>query len=226
MPLRPATVIGDPVIAGDRALLYGIADRPGVHASFTDVPWRIEWVDLTKVLSVQKMITTDGLDLRVAEASDDPAALVDLCLPAGQLVPPQGGFRDQDGHGFALSSLDPNLRVAGSHVAEVLVAPSPEVPPQKIQAFTFFISMGASYVQVARYQGQSFLREGYHRAACLLRVGVTRIPVVVIDAPSYQYIASRAGWPGLRAIGGHAPVRGGASDVAVGRPVPAVLPPR
>jgi hypothetical protein len=191
--LRPATVFGDPVVAGDRALLEGVADRPEVRASFPDVPWRIEWVDLTKVLSVQKMITTDGLDLRVAEASNDPAALVDLCLPAGQIVPPQGGFRDQDGHGFALSSLNPNLRVAGSHVAEVLVAPSPEVPPQKMQAFTFFVSMGASYVQVARYQGRSFLRDGYHRAAGLLRAGVTRIPAVVIDAPSYQYIASTPG---------------------------------
>jgi hypothetical protein len=65
----------------------------------------------------------------------------------------------QDGHGFALSSLNPSPRVVGSHVAEALVSPSPEVPPQKMQAFTFFVSMGASYVQVARYQGRSLLRD-------------------------------------------------------------------
>lgn len=191
--VRSATVIADPVVTGDRALLDQVAERPEIRASFPDVPWRIEWIDLTRVLSVQKAITTDGLDLRVAEAAGDPAALVDLCLPVAQPVPPQGAFGDQDGHGFVLSSLNPNLRVAGSHVAEALVAPSPEVPPQKMQAFTFFVSMGASYVQVAAYQGRSFLRDGYHRAAGLLRAGVTQIPAVVISAPSYQYVASAPG---------------------------------
>jgi hypothetical protein len=188
--LRPATAIGDPVVPGDRALLDQVAERPEVRASFADVPWRIEWVDLTQVLSVQKMIMTDGLDLRVAVATRDPAALVELCLPAAQPVPPLGAFSDQGGHGFALSSLNPNLRVVGSNVAEALVSPSPQVPPQKMQAFTFFVSMGASYVQVARYQGRSFLRDGYHRAAGLLRAGVTRIPAVVVDAPSFQFVAS------------------------------------
>lgn len=191
--LRPATTIGDPVVTGDRGLLDRIAKRPEVRASFADVPWRIEWVDLTRVLSVQKMITTDGLGLRVAEAAGDPAALAELCLPTTQPLPPLGAFGDQDGHGFALSSLNPNLRVVGSNIAEALVSPSPEVPPQKVQAFTFFVSLGASYVQVARYHGRSFLRDGYHRAAGLLRAGVTRIPAVVIDAPSFQFVAPAPG---------------------------------
>lgn len=190
---RSVTVIGDPVVAGDRSLLDQVASRPEVHAAFADVPWRVEWVDLTWVLSVQKMITTDGLNLRVAEATDDPDALVELCLPAAQPVPPLGAFGDPDGHGFALSSLNPNLRVVGSNVAEALVSASPQVPPQKVQAFTFFVSMGASYVQVAQYQGRSFLRDGYHRAAGLLRAGVSRVPAVVIDAPSFQFITSAPG---------------------------------
>ena len=191
--VRTATVIGDPVVAGDRALLDKIGERPEVRASFPDVPWRIEWVDLTQVLSVQKMITTDGLDLRVAEATGDLAALVELCLPAEQPVPPLGAFGDPGGHGFTLSSVNPNLRVVGSQVAEALVSPSPHVPPQKMQAFTFFVNMGASYVQVAKYHGRSFLRDGYHRAAGLLRAGITRIPAVVIDAPSFHYVAPTPG---------------------------------
>jgi hypothetical protein len=190
---RPATIIGEPVVAGDRALLDQVAGRPEVRASFAEVLWRIEWIDLTQVLSVQKMITTDGLDLRVAQATGDLASLVELCLPAVQPVPPLGAFGDPDGHGFALSSLNPNLRVVGSNVAEALVSPSPQVPPQKMQAFTFLVSMGASYVQVARYQGRSFLRDGYHRAAGLLRAGVTHIPAVVIDAPSFQFVTSAPG---------------------------------
>jgi hypothetical protein len=135
------------------------------------------------------MITTDGLDQRVADAVDDPAALVELCLPAAQPLPPVGAFGDPDRHGFALSSLNPNLRVIGSNIGEGLVSASPQVPPQKVQAFTFFVSMGASYLQVAQYQGRSFLRDGYHRAAGLLRAGVSTVPAIIFDAPSFQYIA-------------------------------------
>jgi hypothetical protein len=187
---RPPTVISDPIVTGDRSLLDQVAERSEVRAGFADMRWRVEWVDLTRVLSVQKMITTDGLDLRVAEAVDDPAALVELCLPAAQPLPPLGAFGDHDGHGFTLSSLNPNLRVVGSNVQEALVSPSPDVPRQKMQAFTFFVNMGASYVQVAQYQGRSFLRDGYHRAAGLLRAGITEVPAVVIDAPAFHFVAS------------------------------------
>jgi hypothetical protein len=190
---RPATVIGDPLVAGDRSILDQVADRPEVHAAFADVSWRVEWVDLTQVLSIQKMITIDGLDERVAEAVENPHALVELCLPAAQPTPPLGAFGDPDGHGFALSSLNPNLRVVGGNVAEALVSASPQVPPQKVQAFTFFVSMGASCLQVAQYQGRSFLRDGYHRAAGLLRAGINRVPAVVIDAPSFQFITPGPG---------------------------------
>jgi hypothetical protein len=80
-------------------------------------------------------------------------------------------------------------------VAEALISPSPQVPPQKVQAFTLFVNMGASYVQVAQYQGRSFLRDGYHRAAGLLRAGISRVPAIVIDAPTFQFITLSA--PGL-----------------------------
>jgi len=191
---RPKAAAGDPVVdEGDRSLLDQVAARPELRASIPDAPWTIEWVDMTRVMSIQKMITTDGLDLRVAGVKDDPMALVELCLPAGQPVAPLGGFMDQDGLGFTTSSLNPNLRLAGSQVSEALVSPSPSVPPQKMQAITFFVSLNTSYVQVARYQGRCFLRDGYHRAVGLLRAGTTRVPAVVIDAPTFQYVVPTPG---------------------------------
>jgi hypothetical protein len=104
-----------------------------------------------------------------------------------------GTFSDHDGNGFALSSLNLNLRVVGMNVGEALISVSPQGPPKKVQAFTFFVSMGDGYVQVAQYQGRSFLRDGYHRAAGLLRANVSRVPAVVIDAPSYQFITPAPG---------------------------------
>ena len=104
---RPATVIGDPVIRGDRSLLDQVAERPEVHAAFADATWRVEWVDLTRVLSVQKMITTDGLDLRIADATADPAALAELCLPAEQPTPPQGAFAQSGRPRFRAQLVEP-----------------------------------------------------------------------------------------------------------------------
>jgi hypothetical protein len=76
---------------------------------------------------------------------------------------------------------------------EGLVASAPGVQPQKIQAITFFVTMGTSYLQVTRYQGRHFLRDGYHRATGLLRAGVTKVPAVVTEAPSFQYVMSVPG---------------------------------
>jgi hypothetical protein len=39
------------------------------------------------------------------------------------------------------------------------------------------------------YQGRSFLRDGYHRAVGLLRAGISQVPAIVFDAPSFQYIS-------------------------------------
>lgn len=190
---RPETRIGSPLTEGDRALVEQVAGRPQVQASFPDVPWRIEWVDLRKVLSVQKLITTDGLDVRVSNAADSDAALVELCLPAEQPVPPLGAFVDHDGLGVTISSLNPNLRAVTSQVADALVAPGPGLPPQKMSAITFLVNLGTSYLQVAHYQGRYFLRDGYHRAAGLLRAGISHVPAVVIEAPSFQYVAPTPG---------------------------------
>jgi len=147
---RPSVETGDPIVDGDRSLLDQIGARPELRASFPDAPWTIEWVDLTRVMSIQKAIAVDGLKLRVGCVDSDPEAVVELCLPGDQPLPPLGGFMDQDGLGFTTSSLNPNLRLVGAQVADALAAPSPDVPPQRMQAITFLVSLGASYVQVAR----------------------------------------------------------------------------
>jgi hypothetical protein len=188
-PLEPI----EPVIDGDRAALDAIAARPELQAAMADAPWSVQWVDLRRVLSIQKLITTAGLDVRVGDASNDEAALAELCLPSVQIAPPTGAFTDSDGLGFTISSRNPNLRAVGSHMQEGLVTSGPGVQPQKVQAITFFVTMGTSYLQVARYQGRCFLRDGYHRATGLLRAGVTRVPAVVTEAPSFQYVTPAPG---------------------------------
>lgn len=191
--MRPAFTAYDPVVDGDQAVLAQIAERPELRAAIPDAPWSVEWIDLTRVLSVQKLINTDGLGLRVDAVKDDPAAVADLCLPAVQPAPPLGAFTDLDGLGITISSLNPNLRVVGSHVQETLLATTQDAPPQKMQAVTFFVNMGTSYLQVAHYRGRFFLRDGYHRALGLIHAGVKHVPAILIKAPTFQYVVPTPG---------------------------------
>jgi hypothetical protein len=204
---RPKVEPSNPVVSGDRTLLDQIAARPELQATIPDAPWTIEWVDLTRVFSVQKLITTEGLDLRMASVGDDPGALAELCLPSAQVVPPLGGFTDQDGLGITISSLDPNLRPIGTRLQEAPVATAPGGRPRKMLAVTFFVNIEASYVQIAHYQGRYFLRDGYHRAAGLLHAGMTRVPAVVVQAPSFKYITPTSGLFDYEiAFSDHAPI--------------------
>ena len=65
------------------------------------------------------MITTDGLDLRVAEAVDDSGTLVELCLPAAQLMLPLGALGDHDATAYRGAALAAAMRVGFSTSSNV-----------------------------------------------------------------------------------------------------------
>jgi hypothetical protein len=46
--------------------------------------------------------------------------------------------------------------------------------------------MGSPYLQVARYKERYFVRDGYHRAAGLLRVGVREVPCILVEASTFE----------------------------------------
>jgi hypothetical protein len=187
--LRPTFVPSDPVVEGDRDLLDTIASRPEMHADFPDVPWRVEMVDLTRVQAIQKMVFVD--QLLPEKSVPDLQALASICLPVGQPAPPMAVMPDNDG--FTMSSASPNLRIISGQAHSTLACAAPHLPPRQVQAVTFLVDTPTSYVQVAHYEGRYFLRDGNHRAAGLLRAGITQVPTVVIDAPSFQFVAPQPG---------------------------------
>jgi hypothetical protein len=185
---RPPYEEVDPLIPDHPlvARLDDVAARPAVQAAFHGMQWRSAVVDLTKVLSFQKLVFTDR-----EMTSDGPLSeteLLELCLPSEQPVPPVGAIGDPDGKGFTISSLNTNLRIAAGQVGEAVVAPAPDQPSVKMQAITLLVSMGTSYLQVARYRSRALLRDGYHRAASLLQAGVTAAPAIFIEARSFEEV--------------------------------------
>jgi hypothetical protein len=163
--------------------LTEVAKRPSVQATFHNLSWQTAVVDLTKVLSFQKLVFTDQWQ---NDATPNRTNLVEICLPSEQAAPPMGAFSDPDGKGFTISSLNPNLRIVGSQLNEANVAPGPGQPSMRMQAVTLLVSMGTSYLQVIEYRGRCFLRDGYHRAARLLRAGLTTVPCIYIQARSFE----------------------------------------
>jgi hypothetical protein len=182
----------DPVVNDTPVELSEIAQREELIATFVGVRWRIAVVDLRKVLSFQKIVEVEGIEERLGSL-DDYGRLVDLCLPRRQPVPPSGALSDPDGKGFTISSVNPNLRIAGGQLAEAVVSPQPGAPSVRMQAVTFLVFFGASYLQVVKYKGRSFVRDGYHRAAGLIRRGIFEVPCVLIEADSFEQLGAPQG---------------------------------
>lgn len=180
---------GDPIVQEDRTLLDQAVARPEVQEILQSTNGSVEWVDMRKVVSVQKRITTDGLNARVSSASQDKVVLVELCLPAAHDVAPLPVLGSVGEHGATLSSLNPNLRVYQMIPMMQEVRNSPELPAHKVQGVMVLFGIPSSYVSVVRYHGRYFLRDGYHRVAGLLKAGITTIPALVNDASTFDYVS-------------------------------------
>jgi hypothetical protein len=178
---REPFVPREAVILGDRQQLDKFAAMPHLKASFAAVDWAVEMVDMSLVQSLQKAIKIGAADDRIAPVLEDHSKLWEFCLPTGRTDPPRGAFNDSDERGFTISSLNPNLRIAGSKVDTIeLKTPA---GPIRVQAIMFFVNFGNSYINIARHGGRYFLRDGYHRVTGLLQAGITTMPAVVINLP-------------------------------------------
>jgi len=190
----PRPRLQTPLVDQPFAGLDAVRSRPDVASTFGQLNWRPAVVDLRRVLSFQKIIHIDGLEERTAQVESGAAeALLELCIPQQQHLPPVGAFTDPDGKGFTVSSFNPNLRIAGGQISEANVSQSPGLPPMKMQAITLLVYMGASYLQVVRYKDRSFIRDGYHRAAALLRRGIYEVPCIFIEANAFEEVGTPVG---------------------------------
>jgi hypothetical protein len=194
MGTKPPFAALDPICPSDDERLSAVASRPEIQANFHMFSWRPALVDLRRVLSFQKLINVEGLGERIGEvAATDLDRLLELCLPAQQPVLPAGALTDADGKGFTISSLNPNLRIAGGQLSDAMVQTHPAMPPVRMHAVTLLVSMGTSYLQIVRYRERSFVRDGYHRAAGLLRAGINVAPCILIEARSFEEVGCPSG---------------------------------
>ena len=140
--------------------------------------WQVALVDLTKVAAFQPAVLTDQAVSRV-EAVDpaDLASIAAVTLPLAQSTTLPVQF-DPIRQAWTVISADLNLRVAAP------AGPAAANPGGMTLGFT--ITADPSFMQVGRYRGRHFLRDGYHRAFGLLSRGITVVPAFARDITAFE----------------------------------------
>lgn len=165
--------------------------RPDVGSALHPLDWTLGFVDLARdVLTYQRIIISDDAKARLqAVGKADLASITAVCLPPPHAAQVQVAF-DPNQTALTASSLNPNLRIGGFGTFDTVM---PGGQQQKI--FGFHLGFGASFVQLAEYQGRWIVRDGYHRVYGLLQLGITRIPCVIVKARRLEETgAGRAGF--------------------------------
>jgi hypothetical protein len=143
-----------------------------------DEGWKVALVDLTRVCAFQPAIVSDQALARVQAAGKDDlvsVAAITLPLTQGDQLPVQ---YDPIHQAWTVTSANPNLRIAG-HVGPLPVGPG-------AAALGFAVVAGPSFLQVGRYNGRHYLRDGYHRAFGLLSCGISIVPAFVRDITRFE----------------------------------------
>lgn len=146
--------------------------------------WDVAVADLSRVRAIQRHVLTDDATERVAGADPgDILSIAAIALPLAERRRLAAGFNEEK-QSWVFSSSNPNLRIAGH--AQVEVQPGTHV-------FGFVVSVSTSFIQVARYRGLYFLRDGYHRAHGFLARGITRVPAFVREFATFEEMRMPAG---------------------------------
>ncbi len=160
-----------------RALEASPAAKP-MH----DEGWTVALVDLTRVCAFQPTVVSDQALARVEAADkDDLASIAEITLPLtqGEELPV---LYDAIHQAWTVTSTNLNLRVIGN------VGPLPVSPLGA--ALGFAVVAAPSFLQVGRYNGRHYLRDGYHRAFGLLSRGITVVPAFVRDIAAFEELVS------------------------------------
>lgn len=167
--------------------LRAVATRPELQAAFGQAHWTITMVDLASVIAYQPMVNTGSLDERIAPVLADRSQLLEFCLPSNQA---QALETISDVQSITVVSANPNLQMVGTAMRNELVQVQPGAPPMNLTALICYAYLGQSYLHVVHYRDRYFLRDGYHRAAALVRADITMAPCILTDARRYEEVVS------------------------------------
>lgn len=156
--------------------LGGVKSRREYAGAFKDKNWKFQMVEVAPLLAFQYHVLVDHSDNRCATVKDVPSIdeMIKLCLPQQpENYQIQTTVTDRSAV-IKCSNLNVNIGARG-----VI-----EIDPRGPKPIGILVSGNLPFVEVSRFNGYCYLRNGYHRAYGLARRGATHIPCVLRDVAS------------------------------------------
>lgn len=160
------------------------------HAHFAEAcgSMRSEFklVEIAPLLAYQFHVIDNAADIcDPAEGPPGLDATLKICLPLGEEISTiQSAAPMPAGNVVEIRSPDMNSRVY-QYV--------PGTDPAGRPVFGISIAPRVAHVQVVRFEGRCYLKNGYHRARALACAGATHMPSIVLDATSFQQVGAVSG---------------------------------
>ena len=179
---RDAWVSNQPVNRDLQAFAHKLLDqqldRADLHFEMKGLDWSIGIVDLRLLIAFQRrLIFDDHFSHAESPASDDWPALVALAF--GPPIPITYRKLASNDSELVLQSENPNLQIRAS---------------ARCDHEPFLLHGGSPFFEVAEFRGRWFLRDGYHRAFRLMRVGVVYCPAIIVRARTLAELGASQPW--------------------------------
>ena len=166
-------------------LLTASAQRTDLQEEYEGLDWTLGVVDLRHLLAFQRrLVFSPAQHSSPIPRQNNWPELIALAMRSRRGTEHRF-VRNRDATGdldISLHSSNPDLQVRLNQKTEYGGA-SP-----------LTLHGGSPFIEVAELHGRWFLRDGYHRAYCLLQAGVNHIPAVVIYARSIEELGAIEPW--------------------------------
>jgi hypothetical protein len=186
---RERHIYGDAVLATKQEsvqpLLTLASQRDDLQKEYEGFVWTLGVVDLRRLLAFQRRLVFDSArqPLEVVTQDNWPS-LISIAIGAKRNTE----YRLKHNK-CSTDSLDINIH---SSNPDLQLRLDPKRGEGGLLPFTLY--GGSPFLEVAELRGRWFLRDGYHRAYNLLKVGVHHVPAVVISARNIGELGATEPW--------------------------------
>jgi hypothetical protein len=174
-----------PIPALIQGYLGGVRTRREYAEAMKGKDWSFQMVEIAPLLAFQVHVLVEHAAKRCADIKDASqiSEIVKLCLPQQPEIYHVRPVVSRE-QGVILKC--PSLNVTIGDRGYIQQAP-------KLQAVAGVLySAHLPFVEVARFKNRCYLKNGYHRAYGLAKLGVTHLPCVLRDVADYSGTGVRA----------------------------------
>jgi hypothetical protein len=170
--------------AAHAAHLTAVAANPRLQGGLDGQPFEFKLVEIDPLLAYQRDISVERTAHLCAQLGNPPTvdSMLPVMLPtAVENTPTQG-------------QETPNSVLVVSPSANVKIHAHGRIGfDPNVGMLLFGIAVGPSgpWVHVVRFEGRTYLRNGFHRVYGAKRAGATHVPCIVVDAPNWEFVGAR-----------------------------------